>query len=196
MQILDVLMIGVALSMDACAITIANCATYKCALNKKNIWSMPIAFALFQGIMPLIGFFIGSIFSSFIEQIASFLTAGIFFLLAVKIVYDLIKDMRTEKVISLKNQECPVISKFSLSIIIVQALATSIDALAVGVTLINLSFSIVFALLIIAGVTFILVTIALFLGKNLGKLLGKYAEWVGAIILFILAVKTLVQALI
>lgn len=195
MQFSDVLMIGVALSMDACAITIANCTTYKCALNKKNIWSMPIAFALFQGIMPLIGFAVGYLFQGVIGQIASFLTAGIFFVLSAKIVYDIIKESKEEQVVSSK-QQCPVVSKFSLSIVAIQALATSIDALAVGVTFINLTMPIVFAVLIIAGVTFALVSLSMFLGKNLGKLLGKYAEWVGALILLILAIKTLVQALI
>lgn len=195
MQILDVVMIAVALSMDACAITIANCATYKCALNKKNMWSMPIAFAFFQGAMPLIGFLIGSIFSGLIGQIADFLTAGIFFFLTGKIVYDLIKERREEKIVSPKDN-CPIISVFPYSVLIIQAFATSIDALAVGVTFISLTFSIIVAVLIIVAVTFALVTIALFLGKTLGKAFGNYAEWVGAMILFILAFKTLIQALI
>ena len=195
MQIFDVVMIGLALSMDACAITIANCATYKCALNKKNIWTMPTFFALFQGIMPLIGFFIGYLFAGFIGQIADFLTAGIFFILCGKIVYDLIQDIVKEKIILSKN-ECPVVTKFPLGVLIVQALATSIDALAVGVTLINLNFSVYFAVLIIASVTFLLVWGALLFGKTLGKVLGKYAEWFGAVILFALAVKALIQALI
>ncbi len=194
MQIIDVLMIAVALSMDACAITIANCATYKCALNKKNMWAMPIAFAFFQGAMPLIGFVIGSLFSGIIGQIADFLTAGIFFFLAGKIVFDLIKESREEKIISPKDG-CPVVSILPYGVLIVQAFATSIDALAVGVTFINLSFSIFIGVLLIVVVTFILVTIALFLGKSLGKAFGSYAEWVGALILFILAIKTLVQAL-
>ena len=195
MQIFDVIMIGVALSMDACAITIANCATYKCALNKKNMWSMPIFFAFFQGLMPLIGFLIGSIFSGMIGQIADFLTAGIFFFLAGKIIFDNIKEMREEKIVNPKDG-CPVVSIFPYSVLLIQAIATSIDALAVGVTFINLTFSLFIAVLVIVTITFILVTIALFLGKSLGKVFGKYAEWVGAVILLALAIKTLIQALI
>ena len=195
MQILDILAIGVALSMDACAITIANCTTYKCSMNKKNMWFMPLAFAVFQGIMPLLGFFVGFLFQGVIGQIADFLTAGIFFVLSGKIIYDILKDKFSEKIISPK-EECKIISKFSYGVLIIQALATSVDALAVGVTLINLTFSVYLAVLLIAGVTFALVTIALFLGKGLGKTFGNYAEWVGAIILFGLAVKTLVEAII
>ena len=73
-------------------------------------------------------------------------------------------------------------------------MATSIDALAVGVTLINLTFSVYLAVLVIATVTFILVSIALIFGKTLGKLFGKYAEWVGAIILLALSIKSLIEA--
>ncbi len=195
MQILDILAIGVALSMDASAITIANCTTYKCSLTKKNMWAMPLAFALFQGVMPLIGYFVGYLFQGIIGQIADFLTAGIFLILSGKIVYDILKDKFSEKIISPK-QECKVISKFSYGVLLVQALATSIDALAVGVTFINLTFSVYLAVLMIAIVTFAIVSVALFLGKSLGKAFGSYAEWIGAIILFALAVKTLITALI
>ena len=62
MDILNVLLVGLALSMDAFAVTIANCSTYKNNLTPLKEWSMPLAFAVFQGIMPLIGYFLGSIF--------------------------------------------------------------------------------------------------------------------------------------
>ena len=193
MGILDIILIGVALSMDACAITIANCATYKCALNKKNIWSMPIAFAVFQGIMPLLGFLIGSIFAGFIGKIAGFLTAGIFFFLSGKIIVDNLKGDHDEV--------CPVdaskINKFTFTILLIQGLATSIDALAVGFTFMNYQIlEALFAVLLIALVTAVLVSLALIFGKKLGKLFGSYAEWIGAGILLVLAIKSLVSAII
>ena len=66
MSIIDIIFIGIALSIDACAVTIANCATYKNCLSKKKEWAMPVLFAFFQGLMPLIGFGIGSIFADFL----------------------------------------------------------------------------------------------------------------------------------
>ena len=187
MQLYEVILIGIALSIDACAITIANCTTYKNSLNKLKEWSMPVAFAIFQGIMPLIGYFIGSIFANFIAPFTKFLTAGIFLFLAVKIILDIYK-----------GDQCDTTKKtcrsFSIGLIILMAIATSIDALAVGVTLINLTFSVYLAVLVIATVTFILVSIALIFGKTLGKLFGKYAEWVGAIILLALSIKSLIEA--
>lgn len=194
MQVLDIIMIGVALAMDACAITIANCTTYKCALNKKNIWFMPITFSIFQGIMPLIGFAVGYLIQDTINQFADVITACIFFFLSGKIIFDIIKDNIEEKIIC-PNTSCPVINTFPFIVLIIQALATSIDALAVGLTLVNVHFSILIACLLIAGITFLLVAVSLFLGRSLGKIFGKYAEWIGAIILLILALKSLIQAL-
>ena len=195
MQILDVILIAVALSIDACALTIANCSTYKNTLSKKTEWSMPIAFALFQGVMPLIGFFIGYVFKGYIGTVTKYISAGIFFVLAIKIVVDVIKEMRDERCIVEVKTECPC-KKLTLSVIAVQAVATSIDALAVGVTFIDLKFSVFLAVTVIALITFSLVSISLVFGKYLGKLFGKYAEWVGAGILLILAVKSLIEAII
>ena len=195
MGLLDVILTALALSMDACALTISNCTVYKCDLTAKKECSMPIAFGIFQGVMPLIGFMLAKLFNSLIslDKIAGFLTAVIFFFLAGKIISDIIKD---------KNEQfCPVDkqnakTKFTLSVLLLQALATSIDALAIGITFINLKMNVLVAVLIIALITALLVSLALIFGKKLGKLFGSYAEWIGAGILIILALKSLIQALL
>ena len=189
MDIFEVIMIAIALSIDACAITIANCTTYKNSLTPKNEWLMPICFGVFQGLMPLIGFFVGSLFLSFISGFTKFLSAGIFLLLSIKIVIDILKDDKCDI-----DKKC--IKPFGITLVIIQAIATSIDALAIGVTMVELTFSIFIAVTVIAVITFILVTLALFFGKTLGKLFGAYAEWIGAGILFILALKSFVEAFI
>jgi putative Mn2+ efflux pump MntP len=192
MNLLDVILIGVALSMDAVAITISNCITYKKTLTPFKQWSMPVAFALFQGIMPLIGFFVGSTFAGYLQNYAGYLVSVVFFILAGKIFFDIYKDKKCDQT----SCECQV-AKFSIGTLIIQAIATSIDALIVGVTLsLSLSFSIVWAVIAIALTTFVLVTVALLLGKLLGKALGSYAEWVGAGILLIIAVKNLIEAIL
>ena len=191
MSVWEVVLIGVALSMDAFAITIANCATYKDTLNRKKEWAMPVAFAIFQILMPIIGYYIGSLFAEYISSAAKYVTAAIFFVLAAKIVIDNVKEARKEE-----TEEKPA-GNFTLGIITLQAVATSIDALAVGVTFaVELEFSVFVAAGIIGAVTFTLVTAALFIGKFLGALLGKYAQWTGAFILFFLAVKNLVEGII
>lgn len=196
MEILDIILIAIALSMDACALTISNCSTYKCELDRKKEWAMPIAFAIFQGIMPLIGFYIGSLFSSAIGKVADYLSASIFFFLSAKIIIDILKERR-EKICPINSSsEQEKQGSFTFLVLIFQAIATSIDALAIGITFIDLTISIFIAVLIISVITFMLVSVALIFGKSLGKLFGAYAEWVGAGILFILAVKSLIQAII
>ena len=101
--------------------------------------------------------------------------------------------MKTEATSTNKSTKT---ANFSFTILIVQAFATSIDALAVGVTLVNLTFSVFIAVGIIAVVTFILVSLALAFGKSLGKWFGCYAEWFGAGILILLAIKSLIESII
>lgn len=192
MNLFDIILIGVALSMDACALTIANCITYKKTLSPLKQWSMPIAFAVFQGVMPLIGYFIGSTFAPYLKNYAGYLVSAVFFILAGKIVFDILKDKKCDE----NSCDCKE-TKLGFGVLVLQAVATSIDALIIGVTLsLSLTFPIGWAVTAIALTTFILVTVALFLGKLLGKALGAYAEWVGAGILLIIAVKTLIEAII
>lgn len=186
MTFFEIALIGVALAMDAFAITLANCTAYGNKLSKAKGLCMPIFFAVFQFLMPVIGFYVGSTFASKISGIAGYVIAGIFFVLALKIVFDNLKDEK-------ENEEK---KDFSIALLILQAIATSIDALIIGVTF-SVSMSSPFlASLLIGAVTFLIVFTALMFGKTLGRILGKYAEWVGAVILFAIAVKNLVQAII
>ena len=192
MSVLEVIIIGVALATDAFALTVANCAAYEKNLSRKKEWAMPCAFAAFQFFMPVIGFFIGSAFTEFLRSFAKFLTAGVFFLLALKIILDAIENRSKSKTNDFSDTR-----QLTLKTLFIQAVATSIDALAVGVTFAaELKFSVFIAAVIIGGVTFIIVATALFIGKSLGKLLGKYAVWLGAVILFALAVKNMAEGVI
>lgn len=192
MNIWEIIVIGVALAMDAFALTIANCTTYEKSLNVKKEWSMPLTFAAFQFLMPVLGYYIGGLFAGFISSFAKFLTAGIFFILSAKIVFDVLEEKRAKK------PSAQTKTKFTVYILLIQAVATSIDALAVGITFaaLSLPFSVFIAAGIIGVITLLIVAFALFIGKSLGKLLGRYAVWAGAVILFVLAVKNLIEGLI
>lgn len=191
MKIYEIILIGMVLAIDACAVAIANCTTYKKTLTRKKELSMPVTFSIFQGIMPLIGFFIGSLFFDFFNRFSNYVTAIVFFLLAAKIVYDLFKN-KCDTTDQSKNAQCNR-AYLSFALVCTQALATSIDALAVGVTLVGIEFSVFLAVGIISLVTFLMVLLAVYLGKYLGKLFGEYAEWVGAFILCALGVKALLS---
>ena len=193
MQVYEVLLIAVALSIDACAITIANCTACKNRISKKAEWSMPVAFAIFQGVMPLLGYLIGFLLKDVISTTSKFISAAIFLVLAIKIIVDAVKE-RFEKNQLVESCKVHDRVKLSLWVIVVQAIATSIDAFAVGVTFVDLTFPVTIAVLLIAAATFLLVSLALVFGKALGKSFGNYAEWVGAAILLALAIKSLIEA--
>lgn len=194
MEFIDVILIGIALSIDACAITIANCNVYKKELNKKNFWLMPFFFGLFQAIMPLTAFYVGTIFSEYLTEYSGFLTSAIFFVLAIKILVDTIKEIKEKNTLN-KETEKPL-KKFSVLMIVVQAFATSIDAFMIGLTF-SLSFkmSIYVGIAIIFAITSILVWLSILLGKTLGKVFGKYANWIGFAILLSLSIKELIVAI-
>lgn len=189
MSIFEVILIGVALAMDAFAVTVANCTTYKNGLNKVKEWGMPVTFSVFQILMPILGCFIGSVFSEYVKNVAGYITAGVFFVLALKIVIDNVFKKPDGDKTEDKN--------FTFLLLLIQGIVTSIDAFFIGVTFsVKLTFSLFLAAGIIGAVTFTIVTLALFIGKSLGKVLGKYAEWAGAIILFALSIKNLVETII
>lgn len=194
MNISDIILTGVALAMDAFALTIANCSTYKKTLNKRKEWSMPATFAAFQFLMPVIGFYVGSLFAEYLQAVSGFVSAGVFLVLSLKIVFDNVKELSSAKNEKPEKEHDAV---FSLSVLLIQGVATSIDALLIGAGDFAFSLSSPFiASLIVGAITFVTVVAALLLGKYVGKIFGKYAQWVGAIILFALAIKNLVTALI
>ena len=200
MNLYDVMLIAVALSMDAGAITISNCSVYKNSLNAKKQWAMPIFFAIFQAVMPLIGFLLGSLATFIRGDFASYLSSAIFFILSGKIFFDIIKDAK-EKTCTLdeakeEKEKEKKVQNLTFLVLILQGIATSIDALVIGITFVELIIPIWVALLVIAVITFIIVGLCVLFGKKLGKVFGKYADFVGAFILLALAIKSLVQIFI
>jgi len=188
MQIYEIILIGIALSMDAFAVTVSNCTVYRNHLTLVKKWAMPVVFAAFQFLMPVIGYYLGGTFASYISEVAGFLTSAVFFLLSVKILVDVILEK--------KSPEKPKFSSLSFGALILQGVATSIDALFIGVTFsAELSFSVFFASAIIGVTTFIIVSVALLLGKGVGKLLKDLSSLFGVLILLSLAVVNLIKAL-
>ena len=173
MSISEIVLIGIALSMDAFAVCIASSMVYTNMTRLRKL-SMPIMFGLFQGIMPILGFFLGSLFASFIEKWSGPISLRINMFRE-----GLAKDEETEP------------KKLTLWILLVQAVATSIDAFAVGVSFAANSANIWQSAPIIAVTTFVLSLIALFVGTKAGEKLGDKAEILGGIILIIIGIKSL-----
>ncbi|WP_055667037.1 manganese efflux pump MntP family protein [Desnuesiella massiliensis] len=183
MNLLSIVLIAFGLSMDAFAVSVTSGIGVKEA-KVKNAFKIAFYFGLFQGLMPLIGWFIGSRFKDYITQIDHWVA---FILLAViggKMIYEAIKEAEEEKVNCL-----------TFKVLVVLAIATSIDALAVGISFAFLSVSILKASAIIACITFFICFAGVFLGKWCGEVFQKKAEIVGGVILLFIGFKILAEHL-
>ncbi len=182
MNFWGILLVGIGLSMDAAAVAMSN----GICMDKpkfKTAFLIAFFFGLFQGIMPLIGYFAGSTFSNFISNIDHWVAFGLLSVIGGKMVIDSFKD---------EKQECKFIT---IRLLIVQAIATSIDALAVGVTFAVMSVNILSAVSIIALTTFCISLASVYIGKKFGSFLESKAELLGGIILVGIGIKILIEHL-
>lgn len=181
MSTVEIILLGLALSMDAFAVTISNTFAYK-GLSRPRAAAMPIAFGVFQGIMPLIGFFLGQLVSDIISQYAGIVTFVILGFIGGKMIWDVFHE---------NEEEEEHAQTLTMPVLLFQALATSIDALAVGVSFAALSVNVGFAVTLIAITTALSCTVALLIGRRFGNALGDKATIVGGIVLIAIGIKAL-----
>lgn len=179
MSLIEIILIGIGLSMDAAAVSMSNGMVYK-QMSKSRELLMPITFGIFQGLMPLLGFFIGGIFAQIISKYAGII---IFLILGV-IGGKMIKDGWSNET------EASTQPVFTIKVLILQGIATSIDAFAVGVGFCAMQVEIFSAVSVIAITTFVVSFIALFLGKKFGDFLENKALIFGGVILVIIGIKS------
>lgn len=195
MSILEIILLGAALAMDAVAVSLSNGMTEpKMRLSKAA--GTAGAFGLFQFFMPLVGYLVGGVFTNFVSQFAPVLSFVILAFLGGKMIFECVKEML--------EKAPPVFRKKKRSgamELLIQALATSIDALAVGVTLLALEASGTLALaplysaLVIGAVTFALSFVAVLVGKKIGSLIADKAEILGGVVLVFIGLKILLEGI-
>jgi len=179
MTTVDVFFIGVGLSMDALALTLSHAMNP--GKNPRRLWVLPLAFGLFQGLMPLAGYFIGEMFVSWLNRISGWLVLAILGALGVKMLIDFFRSLKGEDI------SCGEVCS---RLVVCEAIATSIDALAVGVSFAALEGPVVLWSGIIALVTAVLCAAAIPFGRKFGDLLGNKAPLIGGILLILIAVKS------
>lgn len=184
MNIAELLLIAVGLSADAFAVSVTN---GMCMKNVKKGWTFLIAltFGVFQGIMPLLGYFLGSTVSSFITKYDGITALVLLSFVGGKMVFEGVSKHRHPD----EKKE----TLMTFSILMVQGIATSIDALAVGVSFAAVDVNIVFSALVICAVTFVFSLAAVLVGKKFGDLLNKKAEIVGGLILIGIGLKIFLE---
>lgn len=184
MSLISIFLIGLGLAMDAFAVSL----TVGMNTNKDEKWKMALKasafFGGFQGLMPFIGWAIGIGFAEYIEKIDHWIAFILLVLIGGKMIFEAIKEddnsQKEEKGYSNKR-------------FIILAIATSIDALAVGISFAFLNVNILSAISIIGIVTFIICMIGVCLGKVLCRIFGSKAEIVGGAILIIIGIKILIE---
>lgn len=181
MSLWELLILAVGLSMDAFAVSVCKGLSVK-KLKAKHMLTVGAYFGGFQALMPLLGYILGIQFQS-IQQFDHWIA----FVLLVLIGLSMIKESREEA----ENLN----DSFSFKTMLPLAVATSIDALAVGVTFAFLQVKIVPAISFIGATTFILSAIGIRIGNIFGAKYKSKAELVGGIVLILMGVKILLEHL-
>lgn len=185
MQFITVTIIALALAMDAFAVSIASGTAYK-KLKIKHALRIAIFFGTFQAVMPLIGSSAALTVREYIETFDHWLAFAILTAVGIKMIYESFKINPTNQNFDPSN----------IAVLLILSVATSIDALAVGVTLSLITTSVITAAIIIGLITFLLSYAGVFIGKNFGHFFENKIEAVAGLILIFIGLKILLNHLI
>ena len=182
--IITSIFLGIGLAMDACAVSMAN-GLKEPNMNINKTIFIALMFGLFQGLMPLIGYFVGAQILTKIEWIIPWVALIILGFLGGKMIMDGIKGEDEED-----NKD------LTIKLVLIQALATSIDALSVGFTISD--YKVLEALIctgLVAIITFIICFSAVFIGKKFGTKLGNKAVIFGGVILILIGIEIFISGM-
>ena len=183
MSLFEIVLVGIGLAMDAFAVSVCKGLSMK-KMNWKSAIIIALYFGIFQAVMPIIGYFLGTTFSSFVENVDHWIA----FILLAFIGGNMIKES-TDDEVEKRNDRVDV------KTMVLIAIATSIDALAVGITFAFFEVNLLLSIFIIGIITIVLSTIGVIIGNKFGDKLQNKAELTGGIILIIIGLKILLEHL-
>lgn len=183
MGLFEILFISFGVAMDAFAVSVCKGLSMK-KMNWKKAEIIALYFGIFQAIMPIIGFLLGKTFSGLIQSLDHWIA----FILLTIIGGNMIKES-TDDEVEKRND------RIDFKTMIVLAIATSIDALAIGVTFAFFKTNIVLTVLIIGVITYIISLLGVLLGNKFGDKFQNKAELIGGIILILIGLKILLEHL-
>lgn len=188
MSILEILFLGIGLAMDAATVSLSN-GLANPNMKGKKMFLIAFIFGAFQGIMPILGYFTGSLFSSIIGSLAPYVALIFLSFIGGKMIYECFKKKEEEK------------KELSFKELLIQGIATSIDAFAIGITFMglyqsgNMKYSIWLSTSLIALVTFLISLFSIWMGKKFNKVFPHQAEFIGGLILIILGIKIFIEGI-
>lgn len=183
MGIAELILLSIGLGMDAFAVAVCKGIPMK-KMSWKKACVIGLYFGIFQAIMPVIGFFLGYAFEGVITNIDHWIAFILLEIIGIKMIIESF---------SKKDKDCN--DDIGIKTMIILALATSIDALAVGITFAFLKVNILIAVNVIGCITFILSLIGTKIGNKFGNKNKRKAEIIGGIILILLGTKILLEHL-
>jgi putative Mn2+ efflux pump MntP len=181
MDLITIIIIALGLAMDAFAVSIVSGLTIK-NLKISNAFKIAIFFGLFQVFMPVIGWLAALGFKDFTSSTAHWVAFGLLSFIGCKMIYE-----------STKAESNIERNPLNTYVLLMLAVATSIDALAVGVSFALLKTAIMVPVIIIGVVTFLLSFSGVFIGNRFGRFAGNKIEIAGGIILIGIGIKILFE---
>ncbi|NLP16754.1 MAG: manganese efflux pump [Clostridiales bacterium] len=189
MDILTQILLGFCLATDAFAVSVTNgiCSP---KITRKNVFNTAFTFGAFQGIMPILGFTLCRSFSDIISKYQHFVALFLLGAIGINLIIEAIKESKHPEGV------CTSRNIFTAKNLVVQGFATSIDALAVGVSLAAIDASITTTSLLIGSITFFCCALGVYIGRKFGLLLGIRARLGGGILLILIGVKIFIENII
>lgn len=181
------LLLACGLAMDAFAVSLSNGLCYHNFRRNQAVLSA-VTFGVFQAAMPVLGYFAGRFFSEAISAVDHWVAFLLLGLIGGHMLAEAAREIR-------HPESCPEKRPFTLRILLVQGIATSIDALAVGISLAVVSTNIAIAAAMIGAVTCALCLAGAAIGKKCGAFLGQWAKLLGGVILIAIGLKILIEHL-
>ena len=188
MGIAELILLSVGLAMDAFAVSICK-GLNMTKINYKHAGIIALFFGVFQAVMPLIGYGLGTRFAKYIESVDHWVAFGLLVFIGGQMILEAVKGEEEEDADEGGD-------KLDIKQLFILAIGTSIDALAVGITFALLDgVSIWFSVAIIGAITFIISFVGVVIGNRFGNKYEKKAELAGGIILVLIGLKILLEHL-
>ena len=187
MGLLELFLIAVGLSMDAFAVSVCKGLGMH-RVNYAHALVIALFFGVFQGLMPVIGWLVGSAFAVYVTAVDHWIAFALLAFVGGKMLWDAFHDEGEE-------EDETVTHKLNLRELFMLAIATSIDALAVGISFSFLQIDIVAAALIIGCTTFVLSLVGVVVGNRFGARFEKPSQIAGGVVLIAIGLKILLEHL-
>jgi putative Mn2+ efflux pump MntP len=191
MSILTLIVTAIGLSADAFAVSVGRAMKWRHFAWKPAL-ALALTFGAFQALMPVLGWALGSAFADAIVEVDHWIAFGLLAMIGGKMIWESFRELRSDDDNAAERVSVP---RIGISALLLLGLATSIDALAVGVSLALLGTSIVLAAVVIGVITGGISLLGVALGQRAGHRLSGSAELIGGAVLIAIGVKILIEHL-